>query len=399
MGYWLKIGSWLLLLSGCMMSGCVSGPLPQKAAWPWEYAKDTGNNQTGDYVTIRGNVANFDQPPKAVKPVIPEAPEPPLPESRPAPETSLMKSQPPVLPTESSSAAGKIKDSAKKDYDFTVSDIKLTPPSYLPEDSDRSAYDITAFNHGNAPVSVTIGIDPAASQNITTDKTLPFNAVVTPNSVQALLRIGPKVKNERYNFKYSYSWNIGDYTASHNCPEHYRFPFANNVKAFAGASDNADSSTYTRYAVIFSMPVGTPVLAARNGTVVQIRTDKIEILHDDSTIATYGHLGKISEGIMAGKPVSTEDMLGVAGTAADKRDAYMQLTVWRPEPRPIASLTTVSQRAGFDLVSFPLEFCSTGSSECRVLTQGQPVSRNILTAIKKPGKRKSTPATRRDGSP
>jgi len=153
-------------------------------------------------------------------------------------------------------------------------------------------------------------------------------------------------------------------------------------------SDNANTSTYTRYAVIFSMPVGTPVLAARKGTVVQIKAGKIDILHDDSTIATYSHLGKISEGIIAGKAVATEDIIGVVGTTADKIEGYMQLTVWRPEPLSIASLKKVSQSVGFDFVSFPLEFCSTDSSECRVITEDQMVSRNKMTGSKNQGKRK-----------
>jgi len=396
---WMKKGWGVLLLAACTMSGCVNGPLPQKAAWPWEHAKDYGNNQTGDYVTIRGNVANFDEAPKAVKAVNPEALQPPVPDLPPALETPLTKTQTPASPTESETGSGKSKDSAKRNYDFTVRDIKTAPPSYLPTDSVRSAYDVTAFNHGSAPVSVTIGIDPAASHNIATDKTLPFHAVVSPHSDQALVRIGPNMKNEAYNFRYTYSWNVGDYTASHNCPEHYRFPFADNVKAFASVNDTVNSSTYTRYAVLFSLPVGTPVLAARKGTVVQIRTDKIDILHDDSTIATYGHLGKVSEGIVAGKAVSTEDIIGVAGRTGDQKEAYLQLTVWRPEPRPVASMKTVSQGAGLDLVSFPLEFCSTGSSDCRVITQDQTVSRNKLTELKKQAKRKVRSATRKDGSP
>ena len=369
-----------------MMSGCVSGPLPDKAAWPWEHAKDTGNDKTGGYLTIRGNVANFDEAPKAVKPVSPEDLKP---HSPPALETPLAKTQPPAPLTESENGSGKFKDSAKREYDFTVRDIKTAPPSYLPTDAVRAAYDITAFNHGNAPVSVAIGIDPASSQNIATDKTLPLNAVVTPDSDQALVRIGPKMKNEAYNFRYAYSWNIGDYTAIHNCPEHYRFPFGNDVKAFASVSGNANTSTYTRYAVIFSMPAGTPVLAARKGIVVKIKTDNVDILHDDSTIASYSHLGKISDSIVTGKAVTTEDVIGEVGTTGGQKEGFIQLTVWRPEPRSAASVKTVSQSAGFDFVSFPLEFCGNGSSECRVITQNQKVSRNMMTDLKKQGKRKS----------
>lgn len=393
MNYWLKKSSWLLLLTGCLLCGCVGGPLPEKAAWPWESAKENEKNQTGNFFSIRGNVANFGEPPRAVKPVSPEELAPPVPDAHAAAETVVTKTQLPLLPAQIETGPGKAAGSAKNGYDFEVRDIQLAPPSYLPTDPVRPAFAITAFNHGNAPVSVTIGVDPAASQNVAADKPLPFTAVVPPHSSQVLVRIGPKMKADSYNFRTSYSWNIGDYAASHNCPERYQFPFGYNIKAFAHVSDAANTAAYTRYAVIFSVPVGSPVLAARKGVVVQVRPGTIDILHNDATIATYGHLGKISAGISAGKAVTTEDIIGVAGTTADKEEGYLQLTVWRPEPLAVASSGSVAQREGFDFVSFPLEFCSADSGQCSVITEDQVVSRNKLAGSRKQGVRK--PKTRR----
>jgi len=380
----MKKDRWLLLLSGCMLSGCVNGPLPEKAAWPWE----DGHGQAENYFSIRGNVANFDAPPTAVKPVSTESPETRSPETNPAPEAAAMKTQPSALPVLSQTGSDKIHDNLKREYDFTVRDIKTAPPSYLPMDSVRTGHDITAFNHGNAPVSVTVGIAPQLSQNLATDRTLPLTAVIRPNSEQALVRVGPKIRSENYTFRYTYSWSIGDYAARHNCPEHYRFPFGDNVKAFASVSDGDTASAYTRHAVLFSMPAGTPVLVARKGRVVQIKTDRVDVLHDDSTIATYGHLGRISEGVTVGKAVSTDDAIGVVGTTADKKEGYVQLAVWRPEPLPVTSLKAVSQIEGFDFVSFPLQFCGTDPGDCRVVRSSQMVSRTRMTGAGKQGKRK-----------
>lgn len=392
--------SWILLLAGAMLSGCVNGALPDKAAWPWESAKDYDRVQTGNFIGIRGNVANFGEPPKAVQPVNPESLRPQTPAANAAREYSLP--QPPVPPTKSATSPDSSIPPAKRDYDFSLSTVKIDPPAYLPAESVRTEFDIMAFNHGNAPVSVSIGIDPASSQNIAADKPLPSHFVVKPHTDQALVHIGPKVKNEGLNFRTSYSWNIGDFTATHSCPEHYRFPFNKNVTALASVSDAASSATFTRYAVIFVMPVGTPVLAARNGVVVQIKPDRVDLLHEDATIATYGHLGAIAEGIVAGKAVTTEDAIGVTGTSDDQKEGFLQLTVWRPEPLPTASLKTVSQSEGFDFISFPLEFCNADASQCGVLTQGQRVSRNPLPAVKRQGmgtsKKKSTKGAQRNAS-
>lgn len=139
MRYWMKIARSLLLLSGCMLSGCVNGPLPEKAAWPWE----DGHGQAENYFSIRGNVANFDAPPTAVKPVSTESPESRSPDTNPAPEAAAMKTQPPAVPALGQTGSDKIHDNLKREYDFTVRDIKTAPPTYLPMDSIRTGHDIT----------------------------------------------------------------------------------------------------------------------------------------------------------------------------------------------------------------------------------------------------------------
>jgi hypothetical protein len=362
-------------------------PKQEQSLWPMDHTEKRGGLVKGDYFVVRGGVANFGEAPKAVQPITPESHETQKPDSKSVSETLPSKAQTPLQPVERVSGSSKIKNKPTGEYDFTVRDLNTGTPSYLSVPSDNTVYDITAFNHGDAPVSVSIGIDPESASNVSTAETLPLNVVVKPNSDKALVRIGPKLKNESCYFRTEYSWSIGDFTANHRCPEHYRFPFRANVRAYASVNNTTTTSAFARYSVIFAVPVGTPVLAARKGTVVRVRGDKIDILHDDSTIATYGHLGIIQKNIFAGKAVSTEDIIGVVGTAPDKKEGYMQLSVWRPEPLSIASSKTASQRVGFDLVSFPLEFCGMNSRECRVLTRNQMVSRNQLSVS---GKQRKT---------
>jgi hypothetical protein len=125
--------------------------------------------------------------------------------------------------------------------------------------------------------------------------------------------------------------------------------------------------------VQFSLPAESKVLAARNGVVVRVKNNNhLDILHNDSTIATYNHLGKVEKGIYAGKPVFAGDVLGVAGKSENPGKAYMQITVWRPEILSSGSLRKEAA-ANFQSISFPLEFCSD-SEDCRVLTHNQQIS-------------------------
>lgn len=385
----------LLFLAVGFLVGCASGPKQQNTAWPWQYGKDYGNHQTGDYMAISGPIATFGEAPPAAKPISQETLEKHVSDSQTQSGTAITKSQPPLPPADSSPIRDKAAPRGKGKYDFTVHEVKIAPPSYLPQESVQTVFDITAFNHGNAPVTVSFGVDPNATQNLSADKNLPLNAVIPANTEQTLVRFAPKLKNESFNFRYSYSWSIGDYRATHHCPERYEYPFGKNIKGYAIVNTKENTALYNRHAVIFTIPAGTPVLAARKGTVIQIKADnKIDILHDDSTIATYSHLGKIDEGLFVGKAVSAEDTLGTADADANIREAHIQLTVWRPEPLAVASLKTQSPSSDFDLVSFPLEFCSTDNRICRVLSQNQPVSRNGAPVTKKQEKSKSKPAKR-----
>jgi len=81
-------------------------------------------------------------------------------------------------------------------------------------------------------------------------------------------------------------------------------------------------------------------------------------------------------------------VLGIAGTAEENNDAYLQLAVWRPEPAPSDAMQASSQRIGFVAASFPLAFSSADSGNGKVLTKSQPVSRGKLPRASKQSKRK-----------
>jgi murein DD-endopeptidase MepM/ murein hydrolase activator NlpD len=265
------------------------------------------------------------------------------------------------------------------DYDFSLSDDLSAKPSSMPDTPASSR--IIAVNRGYATVSVIVDLNPHSTENITSDVSLPHTAVIPPKTEKVLARLFPIDTGKRMGYSFRYFWQLGDLTTHHQCPEHYRFPFANNVRASAQIPDQQDSDPFTRYSVQFSLPVESKVLAARNGVVVRVKNNNsIDISHNDSTIATYNHLGKVEKGIHAGKPVSAGEVLGVAGESENPGNAYMQITVWRPEI-PSSDTLRKDAAANFQPISFPLEFCSE-SGNCRVLTHNQQIS------VKSPGKKK-----------
>ena len=256
-------------------------------------------------------------------------------------------------------------------YDFSVEEVHFRESSFLANGEQAPSVRIVARNRGYAPVSVTIAFDRDISENATWDATKAHTAVVPPKSEMEVARFDPINNRSHWKGFWHYTWEIGDYTARHTSPQGYRFPFAESVSAYASVSEDANSTPYTRNAVVFSMPAGARVLAARTGTVVRVsEKNDVDILHDDSTIATYSHLGEVAQGIQVGKTVAAGDTIGVAGKTAEQ--AYVQLAVWRPEPKAIATLEN-NDKSTFQAVSFPLEFC-TDAQHCMVLKRSQPVS-------------------------
>lgn len=373
----VKYSRWALLLTGSLLLGCATAPPQEYNAWPWERTKEYGKYQTGTCVTVTGNVASFGAAPEAVKPVTLEAVQDRTPDQGAAVPVPQQETDPKQTENE-----------VKGEYCFTIRDLRIPLLSGLELDPSTAAFDVIAFNDGNAPVSVMIDADRDASQHFSSDKPLPFHAVVPPNTNRVLFHVTPKRSTGTHSFRYTYSWSIGDYTAR-DVSSGYQFPFPEGIIAFASVSDNANTTPYTRNAVVFVMPAGTPVLAARKGTVVQIKADdQVDVLQEDSTIATYSHLGKIADGLRVGKALATEDVIGTVG-AGFKDGGYLQLAVWRPQPRTIRDLESEGTDAGFSLVSLPLEFCSADSRACRVLKRDQTVSRSKITAAKKQGPRKT----------
>lgn len=98
-------------------------------------------------------------------------------------------------------------------------------------------------------------------------------------------------------------------------------------QGFDGEFSHADEQN--RYALDFAADIGTPVLAARAGTVMQLesgfrasgqsfgdyaaRANFIRILHDDGTMALYAHLAPDGVLVRQGQQVHAGQRIGLSG--------------------------------------------------------------------------------------
>lgn len=259
------------------------------------------------------------------------------------------------------------------EYNFSTDLVRVAQPAYMPI-ARVANFDLIAKNKGHFPVSVIVNADPDL---LHTSVPLPFTSVVPPKSEKALIQLKRNAKNGLEKINYMLFWELGSYEAKHDENYIYYLPFNKNVRAFASVYEGVGKITpYTRYAVIFSMPPKTSVLAAREGVIVRIQRNSLDILHDDSTIGTYSHLGGITSGLYVGKPIKSGDILSVAGLSEDGKESFIQLTVWRLGLNvDQASTANTPSKSKFYHISVPLKFCVDSSNVCEVLAKSRLISR------------------------
>lgn len=116
----------------------------------------------------------------------------------------------------------------------------------------------------------------------------------------------------------------------------YRLPFdpAAGVRVHQGAHGRASHhDAQNRYAWDFALAEGTPVLAARAGTVMQVVEDSpedgclVRVLHADGGMALYAHLQSGSLRVRPGQRVEAGQPLAASGNTGRSRAPHLHFAV------------------------------------------------------------------------
>ncbi len=169
--------------------------------------------------------------------------------------------------------------------------------------------------------------------------TLPFETLLPAGSRRTLVRLQPAASGR---VQLLLDAVPGD-PAARPRDHLYQLPFADSRiridQAFGGTSSHHDAEN--GYAVDFALPRGTPVLAARAGTVMQVvdghpeagpapvrgaPANLVRILHEDGSMAVYGHL---QAGIVVrqGQRVEAGQHLGASGNSGYSTAPHLHFVV------------------------------------------------------------------------
>lgn len=180
------------------------------------------------------------------------------------------------------------------------------------------------------------------------------------------------------NLQYAWRISLGSPMARHRPQRPYRAPFAVGA-SFSITQAYPDAFTHntveSQYAVDIGLPDGTPVYAAREGTVINVHHDKfmgglspvmmdqanvVMILHDDGTIGVYAHLHWDSVRVHIGQHIERGQYIANSGSTGFSSGPHLHFCVFR--------------NVGFTSESVPVQFA--GPSDIPIT----PQTRADLTA-------------------
>ena len=199
------------------------------------------------------------------------------------------------------------------------------------------------FNHYHGPAELEVSLKLA--ENIISEPALPAR-VVLPGQTE--LQVVSFFAEDPYlGFSYQLAYTAIPGPPLESLPANIDFypPFAAGSdfpisQGFDG--DTTHTNAPNQYAIDIVMPVGTPVLAARKGVVMEIeddfhegkpeeryldRANRIRVLHDDGSMAVYAHLQPNSARIRPGARIPAGAWIANSGNTGFSNGPHLHFVV------------------------------------------------------------------------
>ncbi|MBB3241108.1 murein DD-endopeptidase MepM/ murein hydrolase activator NlpD [Pseudomonas sp. Tn43] len=229
---------------------------------------------------------------------------------------------------------------------------RLERQVYLDIKKQKGMDSVFVRNDLYAPVEIELSF--SGLNNVSGAPSRPIRRVMPARSSirLALLKATKAGRPLAYTPKFEYS--LGDPAGAAMA---YRYPLPWRGGPFRlSQGANGQYSHYgpkNRYAMDIAMPEGTPIIAARGGTVVKTENGQtgrgndpsgnfVRVLHEDGTMGVYLHLKKGSVSVREGQRVVVGSALALSGNTGNSSGPHLHFVVQR--------------NTGLGLVSIPYQF-------------------------------------------
>ncbi|MFJ3483936.1 peptidoglycan DD-metalloendopeptidase family protein [Pseudomonas sp. NPDC090202] len=207
-----------------------------------------------------------------------------------------------------------------------------------------------------APVEVELKLSGVKNVIGVADQTI--RRTIPARSNERLIALSPQIPSKAMAYKSNLRSIVGDPSRGLVAGSGgYRYPLPWVGGPFRiSQGPNGQYSHFgakARYAIDIAMPEGTPIIAARGGTVIKTENGQsgrganpsgnfVRILHDDGTMGVYLHLMQGSVSVKEGDHVSVGSPLGRSGNTGNSTGPHLHFVVQR--------------NVGLALESIPYEF-------------------------------------------
>ena len=245
----------------------------------------------------------------------------------------------------------KERKNGQRDADRSPEHIVPQPPSeaHVPATSERipaarmrferrtDAIEVWVDNNLAGPIEVLLR--PQHGTIASANPPLPARAVVPALQRTLVTRLGPKTTAELWLDVTPGSPNAQPKDVEYGYP--LRTTELQVEQGWGGVYSHSDDQN--RHAVDFAAEIGTPVLAARAGTVMEVESDFaragldteqyarsanfVRIVHEDGTMALYAHLQQGGVLVRAGQHVRKAEVIGLSGNTGFTTGPHLHFAV------------------------------------------------------------------------
>lgn len=231
-------------------------------------------------------------------------------------------------------------------FDISASQAKETCYSLYCVEAVTNNGVTSIYLRNTQTYDMTISVKFTTLENVEPDVEMPFVETVAPGKRVNAMNLNILDKRKKWRYQYLTLGIKGSVDAEHDDDYVYSLPYASGktFKVSQGFNGTFSHNGEQSYAVDWSMPVGTPIYAARDGIVVGVQSkntiggaDKkfaeyanyIYIKHSDETIGAYLHLKQNGVKVKLGQKVEAGQQIGLSGNTGWSGGPHLHFWVYK----------------------------------------------------------------------